>query len=280
MKTFNVDLYDYFNLPRGKNAGGKLTVILHENSPEINPTRKHPAMLVLPGGAYVFCSDREAEPVAEAYYAEGFNAYILRYSVAPVSVYPTQLCEAAMAMAYIRREAEKQFTDKTHVAEIGFSAGGHLCGSIATMYAREPVKNIGIAPEEARPDAAIPSYAVISNGLGDGGTFNNLTAGNAALAEDLSIEKNVDENTPPLFIWHTSDDGCVDVTNCLRLAAAAKEHGVPFNLHVFERGQHGLSLTDDRVYSASAVPAVTSGTESWFALSVKWLKDRGFKVVD
>ncbi|MBP5308156.1 MAG: alpha/beta hydrolase, partial [Clostridia bacterium] len=180
MKTFIVDLYEYFKLPRGENAGGKLTVLLHENSPEINVERKYPAMLVLPGGGYAFCSDREAEPIAEAYYAEGFNAYILRYSVAPVSVYPTQLCEAAMAMAYIRREAKAQFTDPAHVAAIGFSAGGHLCGSIATMYAREPVKDLGISPVEARTDAAVLSYAVISHGINDVGTagsLKNLTAG-------------------------------------------------------------------------------------------------------
>ena len=279
MKTFTVDLYEYFNVPRGENKGGELTVLLHGNSPEIGPERTYPAMLVLPGGGYVFCSDREAEPIAEAYYAEGFNAYILRYSVAPVSVYPVQLCEAAMAMAYIRREAKSQFTDPHHVAAIGFSAGGHLCGSIATMYAREPVKNVGVSPEEARPDAAVLSYAVILDRIEDDGTagsFRNLTACNEALCADLSVEKNVDKNTPPLFIWHTSNDGCVDVRNSLSLASAAQENGVPFNLHIYERGWHGLSLTDWRVYNNSVSPEITSGVESWFSLSVKWLKDRGF----
>jgi acetyl esterase/lipase len=281
MKILNVDLYEYFGVER-LGAGGRLICFLHENSREISLERRYPAMLVLPGGGYSMCSDREAEPIAEQYYSKGFNAFILRYSVHP-DKYPAQLCEAAMAMAYIRRESSSQFSDAEHVATIGFSAGGHLCGSIATMYADEVVaQKTGVTPSEARPDASILSYAVINPELGlSGGTFNFLCDMNPEILPFVTIDERVNENTPPLFIWHTVNDNCVDIRNALKIANAAVENNVPFAMHVFERGQHGLSVADLSVYGNSVMPTdVSTDAYKWLELSVNWLRDHGFRYKD
>jgi len=283
MNVYKIDLYEFFGIDRGENLGGYLTCITHGNSPEINTNRLYPAMLVLPGGGYAFCSDREAEPIAEQYFVEGFNAFVLRYSVAPTSRYPVQLCEASMAMAYIRRTTEQTFTDKAHVAAVGFSAGGHLCGSLATMFADSIIKErTGICPEEVRPDAVVLSYAVISSELGtSGGTFNNLCGERQELFPVLSIEKRVTPSSSPMFIWHTVNDGCVNVSNALAVATAANNNGVPYALHIFEKGQHGLSLANQGVYHKVNMPEqVSTDAYKWFSLSVNWLKDRGFCYID
>ena len=278
MKYFTVDLYDYFGVERNGNAGGSLRVYLHENYPELNMNRRYPAMLVLPGGGYAMVSEREAAPIAERYFSYGYNAFILTYSVVP-SRYPTQLVEAAMAMAYIRRNAACHFTDADHVAAIGFSAGGHLCGSLATMFADEVIgQYVDLSAEEIRPSAAVLSYAVINPQEGlSGGTFSNLCGGNDEILPLVTIDERVTENTPPLFIWHTFNDGCVDVSNAIKIAAAARANNVPFAMHIFGSGQHGLSTADGDVYSTAAMPQnVSKGVENWLKMSIDWLAENGF----
>lgn len=282
MKNFSVDLYEYFGLERNGNVGGTLNVLLHENYWELNLQRLYPAMLVLPGGGYGMVSGREGEPIAERYYACGYNCFILTYSVSP-SKYPTQLVEAAMAMAYIRRNSSEHFTDGEHVAAIGFSAGGHLCGCLATMFDESVIgERTGILPEEVRPNAAILSYAVINPQDGSSGnTFITVTGGDEKLLPTVTIDKRVGKNTPPLFIWHTFDDGCVNVHNAISIAEAACKNSVPFALHIFERGQHGLSTADAGVYSTVAMPQnVSRGVQRWLEMSVDWLKDHGFDYKD
>ena len=100
-----IDLYEYFNVRRPQNGEGYLYSYIANNSREIDADRKHPAMLVLPGGGYAATSDREAEPIALAYCAKGFNAFVLRYSVAPVR-HPYQLAESVMAMNYLRTNSD------------------------------------------------------------------------------------------------------------------------------------------------------------------------------
>ena len=113
MKTEIIDLYEYFNVKKPEGARGYLATYVAALSPEIDPGRKLPAMLVIPGGAYYMVSDREAEPVALKFFAAGFNAFVLNYSVACDSAvkYPYQIAEAEMAVAYLRMNAEKLHID-------------------------------------------------------------------------------------------------------------------------------------------------------------------------
>ena len=123
-----IDLYEYFRAERQGAPKGKLVCYRHGQIAEMNKRMRRPAILVLPGGGYEFVSQREAEPVAIEYYREGFDAFVLDYDVAPDAHYPCQIKEAAMAMMYIRKNAEELDVLPDKIAEIGFSAGGHLCG--------------------------------------------------------------------------------------------------------------------------------------------------------
>lgn len=278
MKVFKVDLYEYFGVKKPEGARADLTCFVNENSREICLKRRYPCMLVLPGGGYAMCSDREAEPIAAAYYAQGYNTYVLRYTNYPLG-YPHQLKEAAMAMAYIRREAEAQMSNPDAVAAIGFSAGGHLCGCLATMFDDEAALSADITNKELRPNAVVLSYAVLSEALSDGQTFRCLCEKCPESRKNLDIPSRVTANTSPSFIWHTRDDNCVAVEHSLNYAMALSKNNVPFSLHVFAHGQHGLSLADDRVYG-NVTPGSSAFAGKWFDLSVSWLKEQGFTVKD
>ena len=153
-----VDLYEYFGVPRGENAGGILTSYVPYATHEVS-AKKRPAMIVFPGGGYWMLSDREKEPVALRFLSKGYSAFTLQYAVH--TAYPVPLVEACMAVAYIRENAQKYSVDEEHIAAVGFSAGGHLAAMLATMFAEKEVKAV-LGERNARPDAVILSYPVIT----------------------------------------------------------------------------------------------------------------------
>lgn len=267
-----VDLYKYFGVERAEGAQGYLDCYIPEISEEVAP-RVRPAMLVIGGGGYGYVSSREKECIAFAFLAQSFASFVLRYSVAPVR-YPAQLIEADMAVIYIRENAEKFGIDKDHVAAIGFSAGGHLTGMLGIIPDEKEAKEIlGEKIALARPNAVVLSYPVISGGeMAHRGSFENLCGDNTELFERLSLEKRVDANSAPAFIWTTANDGSVPSENSLYVAAAYKKAGVPFELHVFEDGQHGLSLATEETQFVSAA------VSRWVELCGTWLKVRGFAI--
>ena len=274
-----IDLYQYFNIPRPKYAKGYLDLYVKNLDAQMNKKdpdlfiRKRPAMLIIPGGGYTHVSGREGEPVAVAYMELGFHAFVLDYSVAPVT-YPAQLLEASMAMLYIRKNAKKFNIDTKHVCAVGFSAGGHLCGMLATMYGDKVVSDVlNVKADILRPDAVILSYPVISSGeYAHRGSFVSLSGGDSELADSLSLEFKVTKDTPPAFIWSTDEDSTVPCENSLLMALAYRKAGVPMELHVFEPGKHGLSTCGNEVYTTE--PTV----RAWVGLSKTWLKNRGFEV--
>lgn len=269
-----IDLYGYFNFPRSSKTGGYLDVMCHSPSNEIGIDRLRPAMLVLPGGAYVFCSEREGEPIALEYIRHGFNAFVLRYSLAPDFIYPTQLREAAMAMIFIRENAAKYNVDVNNVAAVGFSAGGHLCGCLGTMFAAKELSDLG-RTHLIRPDAVILSYPVsvyADQTRSHVQSFKNVTGDNEQLSEKLSLEKCICANSSPAFIWHTVADDCVPVYGSIVLATAYDKNKVPFELHLFEQGCHGLATCTKEVNT------VNESASKWIELSINWLKVRGFTI--
>lgn len=284
MKNYIVDLYDYFKVQKPEGAKATLTVYLRQLSKEINENRKHPAMLVIPGGGYGMVSEREGEPVALRYFALGFNSFVLDYSVAPIK-FPYQLLEAVMAITYIRKNADELGVNPNMVSAVGFSAGGHLCGMLGSYWDSEEVNELFGSDINARPDAVILSYPVITcKGKTHGGSFENLCgAENIKLQEKLDITNLVNENSSPAFIWSTYNDGVVPVRNALLAALAYEEKGVPFSVHVWGKAQHGISVADRTVYGGvydgfKPLEDMSESVATWIDLSVEWLKERGFQI--
>lgn len=277
MKESKIDLYEYFNMERCGADGGYLTPYVRISLNEIK-RKIRPAMIVFPGGGYGYLSDREGEPVALQFMAAGYSSFVLDYSIN--TPYPVPLTEACMAIAYLRKNADKYCIDKSKIAVIGFSAGGHLAGLVATVK-EEEISGILVELEKyVRPDAAVLSYPVVT--MADGLTHEGsrrVISGNGSIDLDkLSVEKRVYSGCVPAFIWHTAEDSCVPVENSLCLATAYRKAGVSFTLHIFEKGRHGLSLCNEEVNDQTSDDVALSSVGKWLELALDWLESRGFTV--
>ena len=245
-----------------------------DNSPEVDMDRRRPGVLVIPGGGYQMTSDREAEPIALKFVGAGYNAFMLRYSVAP-SVYPTALIEAAAAMHLIREHADAWHTDPDRIAVLGFSAGGHLAANLATSAGDNDITKHGYDPDAVRPNALMLGYPVITAGpLAHRDSFDTLLGpdrqDDPQWLDALSIEKHIDAKTPPVFVWHTVTDDCVPMENTMLLVSACKAAGIGVEAHLFPEGGHGLALaTEETAWGGKGniFPCV----QVWTQLAVDWL---------
>ncbi len=278
--TETIDLYAHFGIDRKDAAGGHLLCWIWHTSDQISPLwRRRPAVLIFPGGGYYKVSPREAEPVAMRFLNQGYAAFVLDYSIFP-SIFPTALREAAMAMRYIRENADLLEVNTTMVSAIGFSAGGHLCGTLGTMYDYPEVSDIGSA-QILRPDALGLCYPVaVSWGNTHEGSFQNLTRHDTALRSRLSLDRLVRPDMPPVFLWHTRPDETVPVRNSLILANSLDEAGVDFALHVYHRGTHGLGTADEQCFPVYAVPDKSIDIMEWPEKMFQFFRELGFTVVD
>lgn len=254
--------HEVITLPQ---TGAEMELYMTDNR-AVEPERRRPLVLVFPGGAYAFRSDREAEPVALRLMSLGIQAAVVRYSVAPAR-YPKALEEAAEAVTYARSHAEEWLCDPRQIAVMGFSAGGHAAAHIGLKWHRMP------QGEACRPDAMILSYPVITSGeYAHRGSVENLLGEDyERLKEEVSLEHFVRDDTPPVFLWHTREDGSVPPENSLLLAGALCRHGIPFELHVWQHGEHGLSLANDEVYPAGN-ERIRPECQEWVDMAARWLQ--------
>ena len=230
------------------------------------------AMIVFPGGGYGgVCADREGEAIAEAYLARGFNAFVVRYRVGDGINYPAHLLDAARAVLHVRANAEKYNINPTRVFAVGFSAGGHLTGTLGLLYSDPLVlSELGVEAEAIRPDGIVLCYPVVTAQHAThqgsfirllGKPYDELTD---AERKKFSLENNVTENSPPAFIWHTAQDKAVPPIGSLRLCEAYIEKNVPVSLHIYPYGPHGIAMAN----------RYTSGSEAGIQpLAQRWLDD-------
>lgn len=239
------------------------------------------AMLVIPGGAYwCVCSDREGYPIAMSFYLQGMQSFVLTYSTMEkkqIDHYTQPLEEAAAAMIYIREHAE-EFGVSDKVFAAGFSAGGHLAGSLATMWKSEAIKKAYPGKERlVRPDGAVLCYAVISEFREKvkEDSFNFLYSGKDELTKEelytVELQNHVDSESSPAFMIHTFDDQRVPVENALTMANAYTQAGVPFEMHIYPRAPHGLALGTD-VTACNVEAHDDPQLARWVADSRYWMK--------
>jgi acetyl esterase/lipase len=229
-----------------KDQRATLTCYIQDASADMPNTMIRPAVLIMPGGGYNGCSDREAEPVALAYMAQGFQAFVLRYTGGVGSSFSQALADAERAMEIIARRAAEWGVDKDAVAAVGFSAGGHLAAALGVMG-------------KSRPSALVLCYPCI------------LESMNEKLAFSVpGLADQVGELTPPAFLFATSADEIVPIQNTLAFAAALSNAKIPFETHIFQEGRHGLSLAKPRTCSGES-SFVNALAAQWFDMSAAWL---------
>lgn len=227
------------------------------------------AVVVCPGGGYAMLADHEGEPVAEWLNSLGISAAVLKYRLSPYR-HPASLMDATRAIRQVRHLAAEWGHAPDRVGILGFSAGGHLAASAGTLFDMDhPESDDPVQRHHSRPDAMILCYPVISFGeFRHHGSMMNLLgeSPDAAQRELLSLERQVGAGTPPAFIWFTDDDAAVPAENGMLMAMALSRHKIPYELHVFEHGPHGVGLCDQHDLTA----------RSWPDLCGKWLRKQGF----
>lgn len=223
-----------------------LTAYLQDVGGEFPNIPKRPAMLVLPGGGYTMCSEREADPVAWPYLAAGYQVFILRYSVGHNAIWPGPLNDLEQAMELIRSKEEAWHLYPDKLAVVGFSAGGHLAGCAATLAKK-------------RANAAVLVYAAL-NGE-DTQSFHPTAP---------DIISAVDEDTCPCFLVSTRDDAMVPVRSTAKMAMALIDHDISFESHIYSFGPHGFSVCNS---SVQGVGSCCSRVPNWVPDSIEWLKE-------
>jgi acetyl esterase/lipase len=233
------------------------------------------AVVICPGGGYGGLASHEGSGYAEWLAENGIAGIVLKYRLGSKGYrHPAMLNDAARAVRLTRAKAGEWKIDAKRVGIMGSSAGGHLASTLLTHFeagkadATDPIER-----QSSRPDVGILCYAVISMGPNThGGSKGNLLGSNPApeLVELLSNEKQVTKETPPCFIWHTWEDGAVKVENSLEFATALRKAGVPFDLHVYQKGPHGIGL------SVGKNGAAPGEVHPWAKDLLVWLKTQGF----
>ncbi len=237
------------------------------------------AFVVCPGGGYGgLAIDHEGRQVAEWLNGLGVTAFVLKYRLAPAYHQPAMLHDVNRAIRVVRAGASKWGVDPDRIGLMGFSAGGHLASTGGTHFdAGEPDADDPVERVSCRPDRLVLVYPVIvmSKPYTHGGSAHNLLGDDppAELVKFYSNDQQVTPQTPPTFLAHTNADAAVPAENSLLFALGLRKAGVPMELHVFEKGQHGLGLgSGSKQHGIGPEPAF----QAWPKLCETWLKGQGF----
>jgi acetyl esterase/lipase len=230
------------------------------------------AIVICPGGGYAMLADHEGRDYALWLNQNGVAGFVLKYRLGSHGYrHPAMLHDAARAVRLVRANAGDWKVDPKRVGIMGSSAGGHLASTLLTHFdAGEPGADDPIERQSSRPDLGILCYAVITLGQHTHqGSKNNLLGKDPSpeLVRLLSNELQVTKDTPPCFVWHTWEDTAVDMENSLDFAVALRQHQVPFDLHIYQKGAHGIGLRDKPPFA---------NVHPWARDCLFWLKVRGF----
>lgn len=256
----------------GKDAKDIPTLTVFLPAPEIATGA---AVVVCPGGGYQFHAPHEGSGYAEWLAANGIAGIVLKYRLGADGYrHPAPLHDAARAVRLTRAMASEWKIDPKRVGIMGSSAGGHLSATLLTHSdAGKPAAADPVERLSSRPDLGILCYPVITMGAHTHEGSREFLLGKnppQELLDELSAEKQVSKDTPPCFIWHTWEDPSVLVENSLEFAVALRKAGVPFDLHIYQKGIHGIGL-----YGGPDAPAGTPPLP-WAADCMHWLKEQGF----
>ncbi len=245
-----------------------------DNFEALDPDRKRPLVVICPGGGYGHLSPREGEAIAIKMNSMGYHAVVLNYSLAPME-WPQALCDLAEAVYYCRCNADKWHVDVNKIIVGGFSAGGHLAASLGCYWNASLLKQYLPYPQDSyKPNALMLCYPVITAEkelCHPGSIVNVLGDSHQDNRDAVSLEKHVNSDVPPVFMWHTVKDQSVPAENSMLFAIALRKAGVDFEYHLFNQGLHGLALATAET-SKKDGSAILEECAVWPELFNNWLK--------
>lgn len=283
----------YFEEKLDKN-GSYAKFYLQEPNPEIDSNRLYPSLIICPGGAYFWTSFREDESVALRFLAEGFHVVIVHYATEglermasndvdllpknPVSTFPNPLLALARAVVHLKEHASTYHVDLEFVVVGGFSAGGNVAGQLGTYWHQDWLQELVEKDKELfRPTHLLLAYAAYDlNTKNNSTSFNKVTFAatgqlypSHGILEKLNPIANVSSHTPPSFVWHTLEDSLVPASDALKYCQELHKVDVPYELHIFNHGKHGLVLGDLRTGVKSSNQ--NAQVYKWVDLFLEWL---------
>lgn len=261
----------------------------------ISVPERRPALIICPGGGYRVLADREKLPAALPFFADGYQTFILHYSINDVSAYPNPLIDASRVVRWVRTHADTYQIDPDQIGVMGFSAGGHVAAMLGTQWhledwqatEREEIERLsaeGITANDAlltvsnRPNAMILSYPVVEFGtfpVDDDSRIDPGSVGKIIADRDprSDLIGYVDGNTAPAFVWHTTHDDVVPAMQSIGFVTAMQKAGVDVEFHLFSNGPHGMSVAN-RLTDYGLTQDIVGNTPLWASMAVTWLNTR------
>lgn len=280
---------EVFSLHEGM-SNATLTAYIQDNTMDHGAKVFRPAIVICPGGAYIGHTEKEAEPVALRFVSAGYHAFVLRYSIgAGVAKFPAPFRDAAKAIMMIRENAEKWCVNPTQISICGFSTGGHVAATLAASWQDEYLAEaLQAEPALFKPNALILAYPLLDMNL-----FKRKNSGKSPqmdtllemifiatygtlnpskfLMEEWACKNRITSHMPPTFLWTTGEDALVDVEENLEFIKVLAAHSIPFEFHIFEKGEHGLSLADQTVGYTELAMKGHVNAHKWVDLALCWL---------
>ncbi|HHW00126.1 MAG TPA: alpha/beta hydrolase [Clostridiaceae bacterium] len=255
-----------------------------------------PAVIICPGGAYLGYTEKEAEPVALRFLAEGFNSFVLRYSVgAGMAKFPAPFIDAAKAVMLIRENARKWNIHPDRICLCGFSVGGHVAATFAATWHEKYLADALNAENVLfKPNALILGYPILDIyrfalrnmerkkemqpllEMMLGAVFG-CSAPDKDIMDEWNCINRITSHMPKTFLWMTAGDGLVDVDEGLDMVKALAAAGVSYEFHIFQKGVHGMSLWNQPKRHGESLWKESGGLHEWFKLSIQWLLDNGYR---
>lgn len=264
-------------------------LVLQQSPDSTLPNFARPALVVCPGGGYANISEGEGLPAVLPFLTEGYQTFILTYSIGDDSRYPNPLIDVSMAVRWVRANADRLNIDPDRVGIMGFSAGGNCAAMLATQWHLDRWKSAELDAIKAanmpeleqhsnQPNAAILCYATTDLfAFPDLEKTRTIESGIGVISVERLPESNpvdhVTERTCPVFLWHTAEDETVPAIQSIAFAQRLMESGVPVELHVFERGGHGLSVANRLTDTGDDKP-IPPSVPGWINLAITWLNQR------
>ncbi|MDD3172309.1 MAG: alpha/beta hydrolase [Herbinix sp.] len=249
-----------------------------------------PAVIICPGGAYLGITEKEAEPVALKFISEGYAAFILRYSIGEMARFPSPFIDLARAVMMIRSNASKWGIHPNNICISGFSTGGHVASAFAVSWQNELfAKALNADHTLFKPDALILGYPILDfkrfkmkheDTSSEMRTliemmftyiYGTLNPKNSQI-DEWNIINQITSNMPPTFLWTTAEDNYADMEEIMDFIKSLAVYHIPYELHIFQKGDHGLSLGNHTVGYGMEKIRKLGNVPNWMTMALQWLK--------
>ncbi len=266
-----------------------LTAYLQEPPLSSMDWMERPAVIICPGGAYLGYSEKETEPVAIKFLSEGYQAFVLKYSIGDTAYFPAPFLDAAKAVMMVREHAKQWGIHPDRISLCGFSTGAHVAATLGAMWQKaELAKALNADNNCFKPNALLLGYPVLD--LYRFGESNREHSQEMKTLIDMmfscifgsadpdksdmmkwDVASNITSVYPPTFLWITTEDSFVDVEQSMDFIKRLAAYKVPYEFHVFEKGSHGSSIGSSTAgFSEEAIKKLGNSPQ-WVALAMRWL---------